>query len=287
MNQILITQKLYVTPELKRKKKMYKVKFFLSVFLVCCLFSYYIYAEYDRNKNEEISQEILAHINLSIEEEDDTTVRIENNILIVTLDEETANKQEIDITKLAKDAEEYIQHNIEEQQNLNTETTNNTGASQEQQQSQPQTTQRQEQQTYTTQSGGNYTTDSIVNIPSLGIKYPVLKTDEANMDAVLEISIVKFWGCNPNEVGNYVIVGHNYKNKKMFGKLSSIKNGDVVEITDLTGRTLKYAVYDKYKVSPTDTKCTSQITNGNKEITLITCSNYGTQRLVVKAREIK
>lgn len=275
MNQILITQKLYVTPELKRKKKMYKLKFFLSVFLVCILFSYYIYAEYDRNKNEEVSQEILASIDLKVEQddEDDTTVRIENNVLIVTLDEETANKQEIDITKLAKDAESYIRHNIEEQQNANS-------------QEQPQT-QAQEQQTYKTQTGANYTTDSIVNIPSLGIKYPVLKTDEAHMDEVLEISIVKFWGCNPNEVGNYVIVGHNYKNKKMFGKLSAIKNGDVVEITDLTGRTVKYSVYDKYKVSPTDTACTSQKTNGNKEITLITCSNYGTQRLVVKAREIK
>lgn len=276
MNQILITQKLYVTPELKRKKKMYKLKFFLSVFLVCFLFSYYIYAEYDRNKNEEVSQEILASIDLSGgQEEDDTTVRIENNVLIVTLDEETANKEEIDITKLAKDAESYIQHNIEQQQNAN---------AQEEIQTQSQT---QQQQTYSTQTGANYTTDSIVNIPSLGIKYPVLKTDEAHMDEVLEISIVKFWGCNPNEVGNYVIVGHNYKNKKMFGKLSSIKNGDVIEITDLTGRTLKYSVYDKYKVDPTDTRCTSQRTDGNKEITLITCSNYGTQRLVVKAREIK
>ena len=241
---------------------------------MCILFSYYIYAEYDRNKNEEVSQVILASIDLNVkEEEDDTTVRIENNVLIVTLDEEAANKQEIDITRLAKDAEAYIRHNIEEQQNANS-------------QEQPQT-QAQEQQTYKTQTGANYTTDSIVNIPSLGIKYPVLKTDEAHMDEVLEISIVKFWGCNPNEVGNYVIVGHNYKNKKMFGKLSGIKNGDVVEITDLTGRTVKYSVYDKYKVSPTDTACTSQKTNGNKEITLITCSNYGTQRLVVKAREIK
>ena len=49
MNQILVTEKIYVTPELKRKKKLYKFNFFLSVFLVCVLFSYYIYAEYDRN----------------------------------------------------------------------------------------------------------------------------------------------------------------------------------------------------------------------------------------------
>ena len=62
MNQILVTEKIYVTPELRRKKRNYKIKFFLSVFLVCLLFSYYIYAEYDRNKNEEISQEILLKI---------------------------------------------------------------------------------------------------------------------------------------------------------------------------------------------------------------------------------
>ena len=43
MNQILVTEKLYITPELRRKKKMYKIQFFLSVFLVCLLFSYYIY----------------------------------------------------------------------------------------------------------------------------------------------------------------------------------------------------------------------------------------------------
>ena len=50
MNQILITKKLYVTPELKRKKKAYKIEFFLSVFLFLTLTSAYIYAEYDRNK---------------------------------------------------------------------------------------------------------------------------------------------------------------------------------------------------------------------------------------------
>ena len=97
MNQILVTEKLYVTPELKRKKKIYKLYFFLSVFLVCSLFSYYIYAEYDRNKNEEISREILSSIDLAGTDEkqtDDTTVRIDDNVLIVTLgEEESMNKK--------------------------------------------------------------------------------------------------------------------------------------------------------------------------------------------------
>ena len=46
MNQILVTKKLYITPELKRKKKMYKFDFLISIFLVCILTSFYIYAEY-------------------------------------------------------------------------------------------------------------------------------------------------------------------------------------------------------------------------------------------------
>ena len=59
MNQILVTEKIYVTPELKRKKKIYKILFMLSIFLIISLFSLYIYAEYDRNKEEEISEQVL------------------------------------------------------------------------------------------------------------------------------------------------------------------------------------------------------------------------------------
>lgn len=269
MNQILVTEKLYVTPELRRKKKIYKINFFLSVFLICLLFSYYIYAEYDKNRSEEISQEILSRLDLGgnfDEIEDNTTARVENNVLIVTIDETGSNNEEIDITKLAKDIETYIQ-NVE----------NNAG----------QEAATMPQETYKTNSGAEYVTDAVLKIPSLDINYPVLKTADEHIDEVLKISLVKYWGRNPNEEGNYVVVGHNYKNKKMFGKLPDIQMGAIVELTDLTGTTLKYEVYDKYIVDPNDTSCTSQKTGGKKEITLITCRTYGTQRQVVKAREIK
>lgn len=257
MNQILVTQKLYVTPELKRKKKMYKFNFFLSVFLVCCLFSYYIYAEFDRNKNEEISKEILASIDLTVQEEPATRnkgVRMEGNVLIVTLDERTSNREEIDITKLAQSAKEQIENKD------------------------------QVREVFQTADGDSYSTDAILNIPSLEINYPVLNK---TTNELLKISITKFWGGDPNKVGNYVIVGHNYRNKKMLGRLSEIQLGDKIELTDFEGKTLEYEVYDKYIVEPDDTACTSQETDGKKEVTLITCTNYGTQRLIVKAKEIK
>lgn len=257
MNQILVTEKIYVTPELKRKKKIYKLNFFLSVFLVCSLFSYYIYAEYDRNKNEEVSKEILANIDLKYYEEEKTRsngVRMENNVLIVTLNQQESDREEIDITKLAQS----VQAQIENKQK--------------------------EKEIFTSESGDTYSIDAVLNIPSLEINYPII---DKTTNELLKISLTKFWGGNPNEEGNYVIVGHNYRNKKMFGKLSEIKIGDKVELTDLEGKTISYEVYDRYVVSPDDTACTSQNTKGNKEITLITCTNYGTQRLVVKAREVK
>ena len=89
MNQILITKKLYITPELKRKKKIYKVEFFLSIFLVLILMSAYIYAEYDRNKSEEVSQEILANIDLP---QEDTTVA-KNDVLVIVLDDEQQSEE--------------------------------------------------------------------------------------------------------------------------------------------------------------------------------------------------
>ena len=66
MNQILISEKLYVTPEIIRKKKLYKIEFFISIFLVVALFSYYIYAEYDKKKFANVSTE---NLDLETEEE--------------------------------------------------------------------------------------------------------------------------------------------------------------------------------------------------------------------------
>lgn len=254
MNQILVTQKLYITPELRRKKKMYKVQFFLSVLLMCLLFSYYIYAEYDRSKSEEVSKEILAGLD-NIE-----NVESENKTLkTVTTKDDTVKEYDgmivVAIEDDEEDDEKIIQSNI------------------------------QEPVEYTASNGIKYSVEARVTIPRLGIDYPVISEWS---EELLKISVNKYWGPKPNEVGNYCIVGHNYKSGKMFGNLPAITTGDIVELKSLlTGETVKYEVYDRKVINPTDTSCTSQLTGGRKEITLITCKEYGTQRLVVKAKEIK
>ena len=250
MNQILVSEKLYITPELKKKKKMYKIDFFISVFLVCVLFSYYIYAEYDKNKNEAISQEILSNVEFEDSVADDTTIKFSDNSIVVILNTE-------------EPFEVVYSHQVEEEEETNLEEeviSRNTSV---------------------TSSGQEYYTVAIVNIPSIGVNYPILNT---TTDELLKISPCYFWGPKPNEVGNYCIVGHNYRNTKFFSKVPNLTNGDIIELTDLKGRTVKYSVYDKYVVEPTDVSCTSQRTNGETEITLITCTNDSSQRVVVKAR---
>ena len=245
MNQILITKKLYITPELKRKKKVYKFNFFLSVFLVCVLVSLCIYAEYDRNKSEEVSQFLLSEVR----SEDNTTKEsTQNDAIIIVLNETEANEeQEVNTNELIS----------------------------------------------STQVGDTtYSTEAIITIPKIDISYPVLSESS---DELLEISVNRYWPkqgeLKPNEIGNYCIVGHNYRNGKMFGRLNELEYGDIVELEDMSGRTVKYKVYRKYVVEPTDTSCTSQLTEDGRELafrelTLITCTNYGTQRLVVKCREV-
>ena len=244
MNQILVTEKLYITPELKRKKKVYKIQFFLSVLLVCLLSSYYIYAEYDRNKSEEVSQVILEQTR------DETTKTSENDPIIIVLNEEEANQAE-EVSDVEGSTDKSI-----------------------------------------TVDGVTYSVDSFITIPKIGISYPVLSDTS---DDLLEISVNRYWPevdkLKPNEVGNYCIVGYNYRNGKMFGRLNELEDGDIVQLQDLTGRTIEYEVYYKYVVEPDDTSCTSQLTEDGKklqfrELTLITCTNFGAQRLVVKCREV-
>lgn len=248
MNQILVTEKLYITPEMKKKKRMYKVRFFLSVFLICILCSYYIYAESDRNKSEEVSHQIAAdYSNANKEKENDTTTaKFINDVMIVALDERQSENAQNDIVE-----------DLPQETNM-TE--------------------------YVAKDGEDYTAEAFLTIPKLDISYPVLSKTS---DELLKISLNKYWGNGPNKVGNYCIVGHNYANGKLFGKLSQMEIGDIAELKSTSnGKTVQYEAYARYTVNPDDVSCTSQLTDGKREITLITCKNFGTQRLIIKCREI-
>ena len=127
-----------------------------------------------------------------------------------------------------------------------------------------------------------YKVSSQLKIEKLDIDTYVLESSNKN---AMEVSVIKCFGSNPNEVGNYCIAGHNYITKNMFSELKKLEVGDEISLTDNKHGTVMYEIYDKYKVVPTQTDILSQETNGEKQITLITCSDYSKKRIIIKARE--
>ena len=265
MNQILISEKVYITPELKRKKRMYKIDFFISVFLVFILSSYYIYAEYDKSKNEEMAQEILSNVKFNSTLVDSTTIKFEENSTLVILNEQD-------------EAQVVILSTVDEE----------TGA-QEQYTEQDLIADNIKRTTLVTESGQKYFKIAEINIPKINCNYAVLCTIDNEYtwtNELLKISPCYFWGAEPNKPGNFCIAGHNYRNNKFFSKVPNLTNGDIIEITDLTNTKVQYEVYDMFTVYDDQRECTSQETDGKTEITLITCTNDSSKRVIVKARKV-
>ncbi len=246
MNQILVTEKVYVTPELKRKKKVYKGLFMISLFSLICLTSICIYAAYDRNKESEISNEIVENMFA-----DTTVISQEENALVV---------------KITQDFTENAIENPVEEEEVEEESTN-----------------VQQSSTYTASDGTQYNYIGRIVIPKINVDYAIF--DHWTYD-LLTKSICKFHGGNPNEDGNLCLIGHNWRNKRFFSKVPTLENGDIVQITDLSGRTVEYEVYDNHQVDPDDVSDTTQEVEG-REVTLITCTDDSKHRVVVRCREKK
>ncbi len=128
-----------------------------------------------------------------------------------------------------------------------------------------------------------YEVEGIIEIPKIEIKYPIVSTTS---DEAMKIAITKFWGGNINDIGNYTMAGHNYKNGTMFGKTKYLEIGDKIKMTDLNLNTIEYEIFKIYTIDPDDVSCIESVDPNTREITLITCTNGHKNRLITKAREI-
>lgn len=279
MNQILISETLYVTPEIRRKKRIYKINFIIAIVLVIALSIFYFVSEHLQNQDAEKAEQLLSSINFVIDDIDTGEITLSRGSSVVVLNETQADQERIDRALLEKIQNEKVKME-EAVSRAKTRTIEQT------------------------ESGIKYYTTGIVNIPRLKIKYAIIDTvgekeiaEEPNAEAIFEellrISPVKFWGPNPNQIGNYCIVGHNYTSawnqslrNKFFSHIDKIKLGDTIELTGLSGDVVNYKVYDYLVVDPTNTDATSQKTNGIRELTIITCTDDVRGRIIVKAREV-
>lgn len=119
-----------------------------------------------------------------------------------------------------------------------------------------------------------------LEVPKIKLETNVLK--EYNLEG-MKVCASKFWGPEPNEIGNFCIAGHNYEKENMFNHLIDLEIGDELYLTDNKNGKCAYTICNIYKVKPQNTAPINQETNGNKMVTLITCVNYSQNRLIVQA----
>ena len=120
----------------------------------------------------------------------------------------------------------------------------------------------------------------IIKIDKINLNYPILSESTKEL---LDISLCRFAGPMPNEIGNLCIAGHNYVDYKFFSRLNELEIDDTIKIYDLSGKMVEYKISKKYEVNPDDISCTSQDTNNRNIITLLTCNNVSGKRLVIVA----
>lgn len=121
-----------------------------------------------------------------------------------------------------------------------------------------------------------------IEIPKTKIKYPILS--EVTKKS-LETSVAILYGVGLNQPGNTTIVGHNYRNGLFFSDNKKLSNGDMIKITDQTGTTVTYEIYNMYETSPSDASYMQRDTAGVREISLSTCTDDSSARLIILAKE--
>lgn len=130
--------------------------------------------------------------------------------------------------------------------------------------------------------GFKYTVLGKLRIRKINIYEPILKENTAS---AYNTALVKMSGPDLNENGNVAIGGHNFMRGNYFIKINRLRENDVVTVTDLTGRSVNYYVYEYGIKSADDASYLAQPDDPNEKIvTLVTCTKGGKQRYVVKAR---
>ncbi len=131
---------------------------------------------------------------------------------------------------------------------------------------------------------GGYEILGNVKINNLGIDVKILNPIHEGtkyVDDALKYGVVEYYGNGINEIGNCTIIGHN--NSDNFFNLKNIEKDDEIIIVDSEGVEVKYTVIEKNNVEATDFSGLLPMEENSREITLITCDEGATTRLVVKA----
>lgn len=132
-----------------------------------------------------------------------------------------------------------------------------------------------------TYSNEQYTVLGTMSIPKINFKYPVLQDQSQE---ALNKAVVMLFGTGLNKPGNTVVIGHNYRNGRLFSNNKRLEVGDQIFVTDNEGKKLTYNIYNKFEASPDDASFYVRDTNGVPELTLSTCTDDSQNRIIIFAK---
>lgn len=117
---------------------------------------------------------------------------------------------------------------------------------------------------------------AILEIPSLGIKVPVL--DQWSMEA-LGSAPCRYSGTI--EQNDLVLLGHNYEGH--LGALKLVQPGAVVQLELMDGSQVRYEVKETFVIEPMERE---KVEQSGYPLTIFTCTPGGQARLVVNCERI-
>ncbi len=122
----------------------------------------------------------------------------------------------------------------------------------------------------------------IIEIDAIDLIYPIVEgADHAEMGvAIGHMSETAGIG----EIGNCTLAGHRggYSGP-YFEDLDKLKAGDLIRLTDAFGEEYIYEMTESMVVEPTDVWVVEDTGEGKAVLTLLTCEDKGTHRLIVRA----
>lgn len=114
----------------------------------------------------------------------------------------------------------------------------------------------------------------LLSIPTLGLELPVMSAWDYPS---LRVAPCRYTGSAYTD--DLVIAAHNYASH--FGRLRELSPGDSLSFTDMDGNVFDYAVEELEILGP---YAVGQMTQGDWDLTLFTCTLGGQQRVTLRCR---
>ncbi|MGL5315549.1 MAG: class D sortase [Peptostreptococcaceae bacterium] len=121
---------------------------------------------------------------------------------------------------------------------------------------------------------------ALIDIPSIGLSSVIIHGIE---NKYLNHYVCHFENTTmPGEYGNFALAGHSsYRYNEVFNNLHKANIGDKINIKTINEE-FTYVITEIFETDPENIEVLNQ-NNDIKEMTIVTCSNAGKDRLIVKA----